>query len=288
MIWTEPMPFLAARSSAEDYFWRIVGLPYDAASSYRRGAVYGPSEIRLASQSIESYSPYCGKDLENFAFGDAGDLELQSLSPEDAVAAVREFYRKEGGRNLIALGGDHTVTCGAVEGICEAGIEFSVLHLDAHLDLRQEYTGGRYSHACVARRIAERIGHDHLVQWGMRSGEAEEFNWANEHGTYFGREVRNFRDACRGLRGKTVYLTLDLDLFEPAEMPGVGNPEPGGVTFREFLALLQEMRDLNIIAADVVELAPPWDPTGRSSVMAAEIVRELLLNIIHHGKSCII
>jgi agmatinase len=280
---SEANRFLAARDPAADASWRIIGLPYDAASSYRRGAAYGPAEIRIASQSIESYSPYCRRDLETLAFSDAGDLEIRSLSPDDAVAAIREFYRKEGGRGIFALGGDHTVTCGAVEGLLEAGRGFSVLHLDAHLDLREEYTGGRYSHACVARRIAERLGPEHLIQWGMRSGERVEFEWAVKHGTYFGREAQTFRTAVRKLREGKVYLSLDLDLFEPAELPGVGNPEPGGVTFREFIGLLEEIRDLDIIAADVVELAPPWDPTGRSSVTAAEIIRELLLNIIHHG-----
>ena len=258
----------------------MIGLPFDAASSYRRGAAYGPAEIRRASDSIESYSPYRDRDLANLSFCDAGDLELQALPPDDAVAAVREFYRRTDVRNLFALGGDHTVTCGAVEGLLDAGCRFSVLHLDAHLDLREEYTGGKYSHACVARRIAERIGPDRLVQWGMRSGEAAEFHWAEKHGTYFGRDARTFRDACHKLRGRPVYLTLDLDLFDPAELPAVGNPEPGGVTFREFLAMLNDLRDLDILAADVVELAPPWDPTGRSSVTSAEIVRELLLNII--------
>jgi agmatinase len=277
-----PLPFLASRETPEACRWQIVGLPYDEASSFRRGAQFGPQEIRLASDSIESYSPYLDRDLEELRFHDAGDLELAGKNPEAAIAAIRSLYAEKYRHqvSLLGLGGDHTVTAGAIQGLVEAGLRPKILYLDAHMDVRGEYTGGIYSHACVARRLAEQLGADRLLLWGIRSGERSEFEWARSEGILLGREISSLKKAIRGLDEEPVYLTIDLDVFDPAELPGVGNPEPGGLKFSEFLAVLEEIAPLNVVGADVVELAPVWDISGRSSVMAAEIVRELLLTIV--------
>jgi agmatinase len=274
--------YLSALDGRAPCLWQLVGLPYDAASSYRNGARQGPAEIRRASDSIETFSPYCHKDLADYKFSDVGDLELEGESPETIAQQIQIFYNEQTRREvrLLGLGGDHAVTVGAIQGIVDAGIKPQVLYLDAHLDLREEYGGSKYSHACVARRIAEIIGYDRLVQWGMRAGERAEFDWARQHMTYQGRDPLSLDKVYRRLKGEPVYVTLDLDLFDPAELPGVGNPEPGGMRFSSFLSLLPPLGELNIIGADVVELAPKWDPSERSSVMAAEIVRELLLTII--------
>jgi len=284
MIQPTNIHFLAAKDGSEGCSWQLLGLPYDAASSYRRGAKAGPAEIRRASDSIETYSPYCQKDLEDLHFCDAGDLELSDDSPDEAVQEIRRYYAEQASRGMrhFGLGGDHTVTIGAVQGLVDAGVKPLVLYLDAHLDLREEYDGSRYSHACVARRISEMVRPERVVQWGMRSGERAEFEWARQHVTYQGRDVLTLQKTWRRLQKEPVYLTLDLDLFDPAELPGVGNPEPGGLKFSGFLGLLQQLRqlELDIVAADVVELAPNWDPSGRSAVMAAEVIRELLLTLV--------
>lgn len=282
MIEPFPLPFLSARETPDDCRWHLVGLPYDEASSFRRGAQYGPPEIRLASDSIESYSAYQDRDLEDLRYFDTGDLELSGKDPEAAIAAIRSFYESAYRRavSLLGIGGDHTVTVGAVQGVVQSGLRPRVLYLDAHMDVRGEYTGGIYSHACVARRLAEQLGADHLMLWGIRSGERSEFEWARSEGIYLGREISSLKKAIRSLDEDPVYLTIDLDVFDPAELPGVGNPEPGGLRFAEFLDLLEEIRRLNVVGADVVELAPVWDASGRSSVMSAEIIRELLLAIM--------
>jgi agmatinase len=275
-------PFLASRETPESCRWHLIGLPYDEASSFRRGAQFGPQEIRRASDSIESYSPYQERDLEDFHFFDAGDLELTGKSPEQTISVIRTFYSAtyKRGISLLGLGGDHMVTAGAVQGLVSSGVRPQVLYLDAHMDVRGEYTGGIYSHACVARRLAEQLGSDHLHVWGVRSGERSEFEWAKSENIFRGREFSALKKVLRNLDEDPVYLTIDLDVFDPAEFPGVGNPEPGGLRFTEFLDLLEDLQDMNIIGADVVELAPVWDPSGRSSVMAAEIVRELLLAVM--------
>jgi agmatinase len=277
-----PLPFLASRETPEGCRWRLIGLPYDEASSFRRGSQFGPQEIRRASDSIESYSPYQNRDLEDCNFFDSGDLELAGYNPEQTIAAIRTYYLETytHGISLLGLGGDHTVTAGAVQGLVQSGVRPQVLYLDAHMDVRGEYTGGIYSHACVARRLAEQLGSDHLHIWGVRSGERAEFEWAKAEEVFRGRELSALKKVIRNLDEDPVYLTMDLDVFDPSEFPGVGNPEPGGLHFTEFLELLEDLQELNIIGADVVELAPVWDTSGRSSVMAAEIVRELLLAVV--------
>jgi agmatinase len=282
MIKPAEIRYLSAQDGSVATPWQLIGLPYDGASSYRRGAQDGPAQIRKASDSIETFSPYCHRDLEDIRFADLGDLEITGASPETVLQQVQIFYNEKMRREarLLGIGGDHAVTIGAIQGLVDAGVKPHLLYLDAHLDLREEYDGTRYSHACVARRLAEMVGRERLVQWGMRSGERAEFDWARQQMTFQGRDVLSLDKTLRRLKGHPVYLTLDLDLFDPAELPGVGNPEPGGMKFSNFLSLLQQLRELEIIGADVVELAPNWDPSGRSSVMAAEIIRELLLTIV--------
>jgi len=282
MIAPQPYPFLSAKPVTPDCRRRIIGLPFDAACSFRRGAAFGPQQIRWASESIESWSPIQERDLEDIAFCDCGDLPLQGLAVDDAIAQIRQYYREayQSGYTLIGIGGDHAVTIGALQGIKEAGKDFAVLHLDAHLDLRLEYDGTIYSHASIARRAAELLGSRRLVQWGCRSGERPEWEYARENDTFTGRDLLAFRNACNRLQGIPVYITLDLDVFDPAEMPGVGTPEPGGLSYREFQVLVKAFQDLEVIGFDVVEAAPNLDPSGRSSVFTAHVVRELLLAVI--------
>lgn len=276
------LQFLATRQRPEGCTWQILGLPFDAASSYRKGACFGPSEIRLASGSIESYSPYLSCDLEELNIFDADDLDISSRDPDEAIEAIKNYYAEhyKQGHRILCLGGDHSVTIGALKGIVEAGVHVNLLFLDAHYDLREEYNGAPISHCCVARCAAEILGTDALVQWGMRSSLRSEFEWAKRHKTYLGRDLDSLQRSCHTLKGKPVYLSLDLDVFDPSEMPAVGNPEPGGLKFPEFLSLLDYLQPLDIMGVDVVELSPVWDPSGRSAVMAAEIIRELLLTVV--------
>jgi agmatinase len=276
-------PFLASREQPENLTWRIVGLPFDNASSYRKGARFGPSEIRIASQSIESYSPYVDRDLEDLTVFDEGDLDISSDQPNQAIDTIRHYYRDqyEQGQRVLTLGGDHAVSIGILRGVAEAGFQANFLCLDAHLDLRNEYEDQPLSHCCVTRYAAEILGTYAIFQWGVRSGLKAEFDWAKKHTNYLGMDVQSFQDACRNLQGKPVYLSLDLDVFDPSELPAVGNPEPGGLRYTEFITMLQPLLILDIIGVDIVELSPIWDTSGRSSVMAAEIVRELLLTVVH-------
>jgi agmatinase len=277
------IPFLAAKADTNACTWQIVGLPYDRTSSYRRGAQFGPDELRIASDSIESYSMYRQKDLEDLYYCDVGDLPIANSEPDIAVQTIADFYAQQHsiGKRLFGLGGEHTVTIGALQGLVKAGVKPHILHLDAHFDLRQEYTGGMNSHASVMRRLSDLLGPAKINQWGIRSGERSEFEWAEANSTYLGLDIDSLLGDLYALRDKPVYITLDLDVFDPSEMPGVGNPEPGGLKFSEYLKILPQIQQLDVVGADVVELSPVLDPGGRSPVFAAEVVRELLLTIIH-------
>lgn len=279
----EKIRFLGLKGSPKGCNWQLLGLPYDSTSSFRKGSRWGPAEIRIASDSIETYCPACRRDLEDLPIYDAGDLDIVELNPESAVRKIADYYKGQyqAEQRIFGIGGEHTVTIGAVRGLIDAGYEPYILYLDAHLDQRDQYLGEKNSHASVARRIQEMVGTDHLLQWGMRSGERCEFQFVEAKRTFYGADRDSLSVACTSLRDKQVYLSLDLDLFTPSLIAGVGNPEPGGPNYDSFLKLLPEIATLDIVGADVVELSPVWDTTGRSSVIAAEIIRELLLTIIH-------
>lgn len=257
----------------------LVGAGYDGTTSFRPGARFGPDAIRQASDGLETYSPSRDRDLEDLVLVDAGNLDVPFGSPApvmDIVAdAVGEVIER-GGRPLL-LGGEHSLTAGAVRGAARRHPNLAVVQLDAHADLRAEYLGEAYSHACAMRRCLDLLEPDSLLQVGIRSGTREEYREMRAEGRYVPAEPAALRERLAQFSGRPVYLTVDLDVFDPAVLAGTGTPEPGGVDWARFDALLDVLADLHIVAADVMELAPNLDPSGVSSVLAAKVVRELAL-----------
>lgn len=270
--------FLAARSSLPPESRpaaTLLGVPYDRTASFRRGARFGPAGIRWASQSIESYSPTLDRDLEDLALVDAGDLPVENLPPEVMVEEVSRAATGATGLPVL-LGGEHTVTAGAVRALAARHPDLHVLVLDAHLDLREEYDGTRWSHACTTRRLIDDVGEQRIAVLGVRSGAREEFAaarglLATERRLTLGRELWSH------LEGRPLYLSVDIDVLDPSAAPGTGNPEPDGPTARDFFDLLRVLAPLRVVGLDVVEVAPPYDPAGQTAVLAAMIVREALL-----------
>ncbi|QDG53574.1 agmatinase [Persicimonas caeni] len=259
----------------------IFGVGYDGTTSYRPGTRFGPDAIRRASDGLETYSPTQDADLEDLQITDAGNLAITFGSPEPVAAQVADTVEEileKGGRPMM-LGGEHSLTPGAVRGALRHHPDLVVVQLDAHADLRPDYLGERFSHACAMRRCLDVLGpgEDRLFQVGIRSGTREE--WQELRGTE--RWVEPSADALRArlehLGDLPVYLSVDLDVFDPAYMPGTGTPEPGGIDWACFESLLDVLAERRLVASDVVELAPELDPTGVSSVLAAKVVREILL-----------
>lgn len=258
----------------------IFGAPYDSTTSYRPGTRFGSRAIRQESFGMETYSPYQDKDLCDRTVMDSGDLEVAFGAPEDALAQIEQ--RAAGvladGKRPFLLGGEHLVTLGAMRAAVKAYPDLHIVHFDAHADLRADYLGTELSHACVLRRCWELTGDGRIFQFGIRSGDREEFSWGRSHVTTRLFDFAGLEQVLDTLRGKPVYFTLDLDVLDPSVFPGTGTPEPGGVSFDELRrAATMVCSRAKVVACDVNELSPHYDPSGISVMAACKIIREMLL-----------
>lgn len=271
--------FVSCRTSFEESKIVLLGCPYDGSASFRPGARFGPSAIRKASWGIETYSPYFSRDLTQLRIHDMGDLELPLGEKKIAFDLIERALRKILSKKKfpILLGGDHLITLPIIGEILRIHPDLHLLHLDAHADLREDYLGETLSHSTVIRKVTEHLGRGRLFQVGIRSGTEEEFKLAKKMGSMVSLNQNSLRSMLKRLKNRPVYVTLDLDLFDPSVLPGVGTPEPGGLTFKEFISLLKTLNSLHVIGFDIAELTPDYDPTQISSVTASVILREMIL-----------
>jgi agmatinase len=258
--------------------WVLAGMPYDGTTSYRPGTRFGPESIRPASWGIETYSPIQNRDLEHVSYFDAGDLELPCGNRDASLALIKKACQEilAHDKKWLGIGGEHLVTLPAFEAYLEKYPDIAVVHFDAHADLRDDYLGEKLSHATVLRRIADYIGPERMIQIGIRSGPQEEFDWMRQHKTLV-ESMEQLAEAKQRIAGRPVFLTIDLDVLDPSILPGTGTPEPGGLSFKEFLCYLMAFQNCPLVGADVVELAPHYDASGVSAVVAAKVIREVLL-----------
>ncbi|MDE6834977.1 MAG: agmatinase [Ruminococcus sp.] len=261
----------------------LFGAGYDGTTSFRAGTRFAPSAIRNESFGIETYSPYQDRDLTDYFYFDSGDLELPFGNPEQVLDDIKE---RSGiiladGKIPFMIGGEHLVTLGQVRAVSEKYNDLYIIHFDAHADLRDDYLGQKLSHACVLRRCHEIVGDGHIYQYGIRSGDREEFKFAEKHTEMHRFNFDGLEKTVEKLKGKSVYLTVDLDVLDPSVFAGTGTPEAEGVTFGELRkALTLVCRELNIVACDVNELSPPYDQSGVSTAVACKIIREMLLAMV--------
>ncbi len=272
--------FIACDSEYDDAKIVLFGAGFDGTTSFRPGTRFAPAAIRNESFGIETYSPYQDKDMLDYSYFDSGDLELPFGSTNRAVAdiAMRADMILTDGKIPFMIGGEHLVTLGSVMAATEKFDELYIVHFDAHADLRDDYLGQKLSHACVLRRCHELVGDGHIFQFGIRSGDREEFLFANEHTEMHKFNFDGLEGTVEKLKGKNVYLTVDLDVLDPSIFPGTGTPEAGGVSFDELRrALTLVCNKLNVVACDVNELSPVYDQSGVSTAVACKIIREMLL-----------
>ncbi|MDQ7819429.1 MAG: agmatinase [Armatimonadota bacterium] len=255
----------------------IVGVPYDATASFRAGARAGPAAIRWASQSIETYSPILDADLEQVAVADAGDVEVDGLEPPRMVEVVAGHIRSLDPAVLpVILGGEHTITLGVVSALVRRHPDLAVVQVDAHTDLRDTYEGQRVGHATVMRRVVEIVGAGSVVQLGVRAGTRDEWELARalaHSGPTLDVPPRVWADLSR----RPVYVSVDIDAVDPADAPGTGNPEPEGIPARDLLRFVRRLGGLAVVGLDLVEVSPAYDPSGRTAVLAATVLREAIL-----------
>ena len=263
----------------------LFGAPYDSTTSFRPGTRFGPSAMRSESFGIETYSMLQDRDIADDArVFDSGDLELPFGAPDRALEMIeaRAAEILDAGKTPFLLGGEHLVTLGAVRAVAKRHPDLRIVHFDAHADLREDYLGVRLSHACVIRRCHDILGDGRIFQFGIRSGTRDERRFMLD-----GRVTTElFTDATLpGVvdaigPGAPVYLTVDMDVLDPAEFPGTGTQEAGGLSFARLVADVRLIgAKLNVVALDNVELSPALDPTGRSTALACKLLREELLAI---------
>lgn len=271
--------FLAADRSEEGR-GVILGVPLDDTSSFRPGSRFAPLAVRAASQALEEYSIYRQRDLRELSFYDAGDLLLSpgdTVISLDTIAASIAYLLKQGKKPFL-IGGEHTLTFGAVKGSLEVHREIVVIMMDAHADRRPAYRGVAVSHASVAYLLQQLAGVT-LYQLGVRSAEKEELAGLQEEEIYYFSLAEPLKGILPLLKGKALYISLDLDVVDPAFAPGVAAPEPGGIFPNELLevfSLLEEYKE-QIIAFDLVEICPPHDQAQITALLGAKVLREALL-----------
>lgn len=278
-------PFIACRPDPRGVAVVLYGIPFEGSVNQRKGAWLGPGAIRRASDLLETYAPALGLDLADLALADAGDVPVPGGEPRAALAAVRTELAAilDPGQRWVFLGGDHTVTAPIVEVALRHYPDLRVVQFDAHPDLRREFLGEAWNYASAMSRVLDVLGPERLYQIGLRTGDREE--WTPPRGTrvfpaWGVPAPQAAAQVAAEVAGRPLYVTLDIDVLDPSVAPGTGSPEPGGIGVADLLAALRTLGAggaARVIGLDVVEVSPLWDPSGRTAITAAAIVREAIL-----------
>ena len=275
--------FIGCDADYKDARIVLFGAPFDSTTSFRPGTRFAPHAIRSESFGLETYSPWLDRDLEDISVFDSGDIELCIGSAEKTLDQISERTATilADGKIPLMIGGEHLVTLGAFREVFKKYPDVHIIHFDAHTDLRDDYLDVKLSHACVIRRCHDLVGDGRIHQFGIRSGERAEWQWARAgHTDLHPFSFDGLTEVVKGLGSVPVYFTIDLDVMDPSVFPGTGTPEYGGVTFMQlFEALKTVCGGCNIVGLDVNELCPPYDQSGASTAAACKIIRELLLSI---------
>ncbi len=252
----------------------MLGMPFDGTVSYRSGSRFAPEQIRLASWGLEEYSPRFDKHLEDVNFHDAGDLEFPLGNTYKSLDLIEENVEQiyKDGKRVFGIGGEHLVTLPEIKAVAKFHKDLAIVHFDAHTDLREEYLGEEMSHSAVIRHASKIVGPENLKQIGIRSGMKEEWEFMKKHNTL----IHKYSELDE-LKGKKIFVTVDLDCLDPSVMPGTGTPESGGMQFNELMGWFEYLKNFDIVGADVVELAPDYDASGVSTAVATKVIRELLM-----------
>jgi agmatinase len=266
----------------------VFGVPFDVTSTYRTGARFGPNTVRQASQNIETYSFRSGVDVEDLLLHDLGDLHV-STSPRKTVdmlkLVVEDLLTVK--KMPVVIGGEHTITLGVLKGLGTKAGETAVVSFDAHLDTRKEYQGLTLSHTTFMRVINEEVKPAKIIEVGTRAVSREELAYAEQAGIGFftSHQIRKEGAAQMVQRlkedlasYKRLYLTVDMDILDPAFAPAVQNPEPEGIAPHILLDILCGLCDKRVVGFDVVEVAPIYDQ-GVSAIAAAKVMFEVLCQL---------
>lgn len=272
--------FMASSRDYEHSAKVIIGIPMDATTSFRPGARLAPYRVREVSEGVEEYSIYQDKSLEEICFYDAGDVIIPFGNVSESLRRIEEVSRGllNDRKKVFAVGGEHLVSLPLIKAYHRQYSDLAVIQMDAHADLRNDYLGETLSHATVMRRVVEEIGDRNLYQLGIRSATRDELNFAASRTNLYRDSLLEALDEVMDkIGGRPVYLSLDIDILDPAFAPGTGTPEAGGISSRELLQALHRLGELEIAGFDMVEISPPYEKGDNTSILGAKIMREVLL-----------
>jgi len=277
--------FSGFQKSFQEADYVIFGVPFDVTSTYRTGARFGPNAIRQASLNIETYSFRTGLDVEDLKLHDLGDLHMSTDTEktlERIALVIKDLLGAE--KTPITIGGEHTITLGVMKGLGDKASKTALVSFDAHLDLRDEFMGLKLSHTTFMRRIDEEMKPAKIIEIGTRAVCKEELAYAKKAGIEFftahqikkegsERIAKQLREKLGNY--KNIYLSVDMDVLDPAHAPAVQNPEPEGLETDVLLDILSTICDRQVVGLDVVEVAPNYD-YGISAVQASKVIFEAL------------
>lgn len=275
--------FIKSKQNYEEAQAVIYGMPMDWTVSYRPGSRFGPQRIREVSIGLEEYSPYLDRDLDDVNYFDAGDIPLPFGNAAKSLDLIAGFIRQllQDGKVPVGMGGEHLVSWPVMKTVADNYKDLAIIHMDAHTDLREQYEGEPLSHSTPIRKIAEYIGPKNVYSFGIRSGMKEEFDWAKENGMHIAKfeVLEPLKEVLPTLEGRPVYVTIDIDVLDPAHAPGTGTVDAGGITSRELLASIHAIANsgVNVVGFDLVEVAPIYDSSEQTANTASKLLREMIL-----------
>lgn len=268
----------------------IIGVPFDGGTSYRPGPRFGPRHVRQQSAIIRPYHPVLDiRPFDVLRVADYGDLAVNPLSIEDTFQKIEAGLRPvlDDGAVPLCVGGDHSILLPILRAIHGKHGPVALIQLDAHSDTWDQYWGMKYSHGTPVRRAIEEglLDEKHVLQIGLRGQlyGADDMDYANEHGIKMitaeelhDRGLKVVREALKGFRGRKMYLSLDIDVVDPAFAPGTGTPQVGGLSSHQILSLVRSFAGLRLVGCDLVEVSPPYDSAEITSLLAANLLFEQL------------
>lgn len=275
----------------------VFGVPFDVTSTYRTGARFGPNAVRQASLNIETYSFRTGIDVEDLLLHDLGDLHV-STNPKKTVDMLKHVVGDiiDTGKLPAAIGGEHTITLGILKGLGAKAGKTAIVSFDAHLDVRREFQGLTLSHTTFMRLINEEVKPAKIIEFGTRAVCKEELDYAKKSGIEFFTSQQIRKDGTEKITRKleeklspyeNVYLSVDMDVLDPAYAPAVQNPEADGIDTHTLIDVLCALCDRRVIGFDVLEVAPVYDQ-GISAVAAARVMFEALCQLEKSKKENVI
>jgi guanidinobutyrase len=273
----------------------LVGVPLDIGTSNRTGSRYGPREIRCESVLVRPYGMETrAAPFDSFQVADVGDVALNTYSLEKSIGIIEQHFDVllGGGAKTVAMGGDHTITLPILRAQHKVHGTVALVHVDAHADTNDSMFGESITHGTIFRRAIEEelVDPTHMFQIGLRATgyTAEDFDWARERGVRvvpaeecWYKSLKPLMSEVRKAIGPDmpVYLSFDIDGLDPSVAPGTGTPEPGGLLTSQGLEIIRGMYGLNVIGCDLVEVSPPYDATGNTALLAANLIFEMLCSL---------